>query len=560
MTMNQYPKPASITIPVDLTMEWPKNLDTHQKEHTSVLNYGVAGDGSIMTDKIREAITATPDGGICYFPRVAIGYGVDDTITVDRDIDIIMESPIIYKGPHDRPCLVVGKDNDYTMYKHYKLQALCHIQSEWYDPADPVKTDALDKLSGIVLKNVYVCNIEIPRVGKFTNGLELVGANLYGSWANHITLGDLFDSHRNLVITSIGDGWSNGNHFYGGYFNHASSLTTKDRYDIVQRVLSGTYGANSNHFYGPRFEGGVPSISGEKIPIWLQKNASYFKFSDVRGENCSGANDPFIRQGENCQTIDIGFLVHLCNIDVENLSGYPSACVHTIIDTVSTSQEKYLIFDSGPLRDSLITDPNNPGRKGLSNFGVGYYPNSGDTLHRYPQEDGRIIPSALNSDDITVSPQAGIILTVDSTLNKKFIVFTSGENPYVGLKTFDSDGNIILPPYPMTEMDSKIKPYTLFYTDEITRMYLPNGPYPYPVLLEVTEDVYSIQFCFYGDLKRIQIYTVRQKYGFVRELFPIPTVSRGITEKDGIYLLSSPNGTTYMLSVADDGTLTAIPY
>lgn len=57
MTMNQYPKPASITIPVDLTMEWPRNMNPVVTQPNFAKNIAIEDSGAHFTsDNVEDAL------------------------------------------------------------------------------------------------------------------------------------------------------------------------------------------------------------------------------------------------------------------------------------------------------------------------------------------------------------------------------------------------------------------------------------------------------------------------------------------------------------------------
>ena len=58
MNMNQYPKPASITIPVDLTMKWPANMNSVVTQPHFAKNIAIEDSGAHFTsDNVEDALT-----------------------------------------------------------------------------------------------------------------------------------------------------------------------------------------------------------------------------------------------------------------------------------------------------------------------------------------------------------------------------------------------------------------------------------------------------------------------------------------------------------------------
>lgn len=242
----------------------------------NVIKFGTKGDG--VTDDtvaIQKAVTEASNNknsAVLYFPK-SKGYITTDTINIPDGIDVIMDSPIIYKGPDEKTALSIGNSNKHNMDREFKIQCQSKNDYHWVNESN----------IGVKIINAYGCKINfIGRITNFTQGIVLEASNGLGFTMNEVSLPTIFNSKIGLHIAAINKGWANANNYYGGFFGKSSNNNPNiDSTAIIINSPDGSYlRNNSNNFYGPRFEGG-----SFMKPIEIQGFSN--SFFNIRAENCS---------------------------------------------------------------------------------------------------------------------------------------------------------------------------------------------------------------------------------------------------------------------------------
>lgn len=144
--------------------------------------------------------------------------------------------------------------------------------------------------TGMKLVNLNTCDVYVPWVQEFENGLVCTGEGT-GFAYNTITLGLLGQNHKNLTLTSDATGWCNQNEFRGGRLSHGSSkgATIDDPTAAQLRLIrfgAGVSGPNNNTFTNTSFEGANWAYYRLQLDA-----ASYNTFINCRYECLSGATE-----------------------------------------------------------------------------------------------------------------------------------------------------------------------------------------------------------------------------------------------------------------------------
>src|SRR5690606_35069652 len=88
---------------------------------------------------------------------------IKDTIKIGVNIkNFTMDGYIVYDGPHDRPALQVGDENERTHRNEYSLKVISKTRSNWTD----------ENFIGIKLINLYECLINKLISNDFTIGVQ----------------------------------------------------------------------------------------------------------------------------------------------------------------------------------------------------------------------------------------------------------------------------------------------------------------------------------------------------------------------------------------------------
>lgn len=135
---------------------------------------------------------------------------------------------------------------------------------------------------GVKLVNLDTCSVYVPFVQDFEQGLVLSGMSA-GVAYNTLTIGALWDNHKNLVLTNDATGWVNQNTFIGGRLNQTlwkGAFLDDPNANQLSMVSDTSFGGpNNNTFIGTSFEG--VNISLDRLDI----SGKYNQFINCRYEN-----------------------------------------------------------------------------------------------------------------------------------------------------------------------------------------------------------------------------------------------------------------------------------
>jgi hypothetical protein len=146
---------------------------------------------------------------------------------------------------------------------------------------------------GILLGNVYSCNLSIPWVEQFEINVSAGGYNS-GFAYNVVYLGRIYDGKVNVRLGAQStSGWCNQNTWIGGRSGFSTGVFSTSGYTGTRHVLleqpsgAGVTGPNTNTFIGTSVED-----NGTAVPeyiIELRNSASYNQFINCRFEGSSDA-------------------------------------------------------------------------------------------------------------------------------------------------------------------------------------------------------------------------------------------------------------------------------
>ena len=250
----------------------------------SVTYYGAVGDGTTDdTTAIKAAITAVeamPRSSrahpTLYFPPASgDGYLVTEPIAVGQNVNVIMDSPILYDRDEDDAVavLTIGATGANQSFRvRHKLSVVNIGTSGSWSVGE----------FGILLLNHYECDIRIDEVSNFRAGLTCRG-DATGFAYNTVSLGRLYNCLRGVTLDATTAGWCNENLFLGGRFGIQSGLNEGTiRYGVVIWSSDDTYTINNNNvFIKPSFE-----LLSDGYPINIQAGV-YNQFYYCRNEGNS---------------------------------------------------------------------------------------------------------------------------------------------------------------------------------------------------------------------------------------------------------------------------------
>lgn len=412
----------------------------------NVKSFGAVGDGvADDTEKIRLAdAEASKKGGTVYFPR-GYQFRTTDTIQFSTNVNVKMDSPIVFDSAIPKPAIIYGDKNAMTKTRELKFWCYKKTLSNWLDYSTTNSENTM--FVGVKLINIGESDVKIVQASNFTLGVEVLASNSQGCYYNRITLGEIRNNASGIELVSENGGWPNGNEFFAGAFSIASNTNMGiSRKFISTTVRSGTYGNNSNIFHTPTLEGGTSVNTGvEFIPIQLNK-ANQLQILNIRGENF--AKDyvaKFTDSSDNIITFRVKMTSAPDKLEVGSSTNNNIFTEPIIKRDIKRSLDKTLIFDSGIIRDKMYYQKGVTAPAGISNMlfyttaiddptsYVGRRKTSSGSSNPTFDANGGFSPSSYN--------MPGIV--IDTTNCKKILVENKESSWGLSVALFDVNGNII---------------------------------------------------------------------------------------------------------------------
>src|SRR5699024_3851110 len=158
---------------------------------------------------------------------------------------------------------------------------------------------------GVKCVNLNTCVLDVPFIQDFETGLLMYGYS-QGCSYNTVQLGSLWDNHKNLVIDSNEDGWSNQTLYLGGRLQHSLNKGAfENDPDAYQIKIGGTTASSNNTFINTSVEG--YNLSKYRVHL----NGSFNAFINNRFENHSPQPPKvFYESGANYNKIIGGYHTH----------------------------------------------------------------------------------------------------------------------------------------------------------------------------------------------------------------------------------------------------------
>ncbi|AXN39867.1 hypothetical protein [Peribacillus butanolivorans] len=414
-------------IPENTVVDAVVGLNKKNEGFVSVTQFGVIGDEAVDdSDKILEAIAFAKDNKKdLLFPKVT-GYKTTKTIVIPSGVGVVMESPIIYYGTLNEPCLVVGEKGVNNNNRKFVLQAKRKSYSDWMD----------ENCIGIQIINAYASDIEILNSNNFTIGVQLLGASKGLSY-NNINLYELLNNKYAIDCSNensgTGSGWCNENNFFGGRFACFSGIgSNKSRYGIRITSKDGTYANNNNNiFTKPSFElNKTVAGTAEAIPILVEYGVLN-QFNYCRSEGNEATFAKVLNQStENSFSISYG------QGDIVDKSTAPvSFLSQKRLQKVNNVQSS--VFDSGALHKKACY---------YDGSTTVHIPNVHMCLYTQTTTRSNYTGITLNDNYLDLNNQVGIGVFIDTSLTKEFVIKKDVEVGYEGryyIVCYDGAGAIL---------------------------------------------------------------------------------------------------------------------
>lgn len=201
---------------------------------------------SILDDKTNISTINIPT---LWFDN-SYGYRSTGTITVDQNINVIMDSALIVDFPSSQPIvgIIIG-GNDSTRVSsrgnNHKIDVRRKNVSDWMSSTDV----------GVQFKSLFSSKAWIKRVDGFYYGVELTGTY------NNVSLGEFRDNKIGLSLFHSSTQFTNQNTFIAGEFAVAGGVNRLlPRFGIALEDRGFGTSMNSHKFIGQSYE--LQNISG----------------------------------------------------------------------------------------------------------------------------------------------------------------------------------------------------------------------------------------------------------------------------------------------------------
>lgn len=257
-----------------------------RKPWVDARDYGYVGNGVADDTAALNAAAAAANGTdkLLYIPRGTGNAKITGTVTINCEL-FAREVTLSYTGTGT--ALVIGDESAPGIVTSRRTMSLPRVVKPTQD---------WDGSSvGVRLVNLNACNLHIPFVQNFEEGLVVYGYSQGIAYCT-ITLGALWQNHRNLILDCDATGWSNQNTFIGGRLQQTiTGGATNDDASANQILIGRTSGSapNQNLFLNTSVEGDNPAF------YRLDCNGRYNRFVNCRWESMSAESR--VRWGASAQ-------------------------------------------------------------------------------------------------------------------------------------------------------------------------------------------------------------------------------------------------------------------
>jgi hypothetical protein len=243
-------------------------------DNATAINAAItAASNALLAGRVNPVLLFPPGGSF----RSSVG------IVVPINIDVRMESPLIYTGGLNVTALRIGMTAAETISNSLQFRDAVNetrIHHLWVNRL--TTSDGTNEASvGIHILSAFHNKIFIRETLGFTRNIVVQG-DRWGATYNDFHLGRMNGAKvsLDLIATKVGAdfGWVNENHFWGGHFAMyaGGAFNTRSRIGVRIRWDQELYINNNNTFYSPSFEmqdaamtGGATSIPFETLDATL---------------------------------------------------------------------------------------------------------------------------------------------------------------------------------------------------------------------------------------------------------------------------------------------------
>lgn len=459
----------------------------------NVMGEGVKGDNS--TDDTENIITAITKASLykssgyktaLIFPPCK-GYMTTAPIVIPTDIDVLMDSPIIYYGESNSTILTVGEAGVNNFKVRLKLNVKRNTQATWLSEDD----------KGIKLYNCNSSIIDIVASENNTIGVQAIGDGA-GFAYNTVFMGYIVNNKYGLDVTndnSLGtlQGWCNENTFIGGRYACVTGVNPgESRYGIRINSINFALYNDNNVFEKPAIELGKTTASPGVATLFLIRWGSSNKFKDVRSESNSDVLVEIYNRSEYNE-IELGYS-EFDFITADPIKGNAVNDQSTSpFNTVTVRSKNPLkgvtfpIFNSGPIYKTAV--------QATSDTKTVYIPG----MSAINPSESIVRPyyyyTTINPSWIEVTNNVGIGLFVNTKNLKKFVVRRDVEFDKPGrvfILCFDADGKRLTNTDPGHPYLKSTYNRPLNYTTNYGGGYINTFDNQDDVLFAVSDDVKSV--------------------------------------------------------------------
>lgn len=236
-------------------------------------NAGGTDDTTAIRDAIAAAVALGPDTTL-WFPAVPVGYRTTGVLEIPGTLNVLMEAPVVALLAAPGVAVSYNPTGGHVSDRELTFRVRRGAQSNWASEAD----------IGLVLRNVRRSKIVLPRIERFTIGVQVLGAAA-GFTGNTVTLGLLLNHKVDIDTETASAGWVNDNLFIGGYASVDSTLhSTLSRIGVRIRSTPG-YQNNANVFDKLIVEKGVGITGGAEAICALIIDGIDNEFRMLRNES-----------------------------------------------------------------------------------------------------------------------------------------------------------------------------------------------------------------------------------------------------------------------------------